>query len=368
MSHKKTIKLVKLSPKPLAKSVFKTKTLKVADESDATMITTAVRKAAAEKAERALLEEELAKPSAARNSALMRKYGTENTAGAVDAYPDFAKGGKFHIVATVPDDPNIPLAHRPTPWSVTIVITHEGNQFDFVFPFSRAIGVPSAAFKLDNFQVFLDSNHNVIVELSPDYTIYEALLDYKTGAPTYLTDGKDMFEELGISKGTKLDFRIRGLGWFVKSTRLKVTSSALKTTTVKKTVEPKVVDPKTVGPKMVKVIVHEDVEYYNNVEQAHKLADIVRVGGEYPLLGLSPSDKLSTKIYVDRIYASSRLGATPTIVLDDVVDGEVFAIAFAGPTSVETLLKKKKLSTKEVEAWVIAKNREVFATFMSKSQ
>ena len=367
MSHKKTIKLVALKPKPLAKSVFKTKTLKVADETDATQINVAVRKAAAEKAERALLEEELAKPSAARNQALMRKYGTVDTVGAVDAYPDFEKGGKFHVVSTIPDDPDIPLEHRPTPWSITIVITHEGNQFDFVFPFSRAIGTPSAAFKLDRLPVYLDANHNVIVELTPLYTIYEALLDYKNNDKHFIEDRLAMFEELGISKGAKLDFRIRGLGWLVKSTRLKVVGSTLKTTTAKKTVESKASDPKTVGPKMVKVIVHEDVEYYNNVEQAHKLVDVVRAGGEYPLLGLSPSDKLSTDIYVDKIYASSRLGATPTIVLDDVVDGVVFAIAFAGPTSVETLLKKKKLSTKEVEAWVIAKNREVFATFMSKS-
>jgi hypothetical protein len=356
MSHKKTIKLVKLKPKALAKSVFKSKTLKVADDNDATQIAAAVRKAAVEKAERALLDDELAKPSAARNPALMRKYGTVDTAGAVDAYPDLDKGGKFHIVATVPDDPDIPLEHRPTPWSVTIIINNDGNQFDFVFPFSRAVGVPAAVFKLDRLPVYLDADHNVIIGLSPEYSIYEALLDYKTGDPTYADDGKAMFEELGVLKDDKFDFRIRGLGWLVKSTRLKTTTP----TTTKSIKEPGEL-------KVVRVNVQDDVEYENNEVVARKLEAAIREGGSFPLLGLSPTDKLKSRVYVDKIYASSRLGQ-PIIVLDDVVEGNVWAIAISGPASVEKLLNKKKLSTASMEAWVVAQNRKVLAKFKASSE
>lgn len=361
MSHKKTIKLVKLKPKPLEKSVFKSKTLKVVDDGDATQIAAAVKKAAVEKAERALLDDELAKPSAARNPALMRKYGTVDTAGAVDAYPDLDKGGKFHIIVTVPDDPDIPLEHRPTPWSVTIVINHEGNQFDFVFPFSRAVGVPAAVFKLDRLPVYLDADHNVIIGLSPEYSIYEALLDYKTGDVTYMEVWKAMFEELGVLKDDKFDFRIRGLGWLVKSTRLKTTTPATtKSTKVS-------VKKESDELKVVKVHVHDEVEYENNEVVARRLEAIIREGGSFPLLGLSPTDKLKSRVYVDKIYASSRLGP-PMIVLDDVVEGDVWAIAISGPASIEKHLNKKKLSTASMEAWVIAQNRKVLAKFKSLSE
>jgi hypothetical protein len=89
-------------------------------------------------------------------------------------------------VITIPDDPNIPLEHRPTIWSVTIVIQHAGNEFNFVFPFSRANQAdPSIAYKLDNYPVFLDEDYNVIVEVMEDYSFYEALLDWKSDDETY---------------------------------------------------------------------------------------------------------------------------------------------------------------------------------------
>jgi hypothetical protein len=354
MSHKKTIKLVKLKPKPLAKSVFKTKTLKVADDNDATQIAAAVRKTAVEKAERALLDDELAKPSAARNPALMRKYGTENIVGVVDAYPDLEKGGKFHIVATVQDDPDIPLEHRPTPWSVTIVINHDGNQFDFVFPFSRAIGVPTAAFKLDRYDVYLDSSHNVIVELSPLYTIYEALLDYKRGDEEYLEDRNIVFKRHRVLKNGKLDFRIRDIGLLVKSTRLKATGVEA---SVKKD------EVKTADVKTVKVEVDGAVEYFGNVDKAKELINIVRARGSYPLLGVSVDYELkATTILVDEAYASSRL-STPIIVLDDYTDGYFYARVISGPTSVAELLGRKKPDSRFMNAWVIRKNREVLAKY-----
>jgi hypothetical protein len=359
MSHKTTIKLVKLNPKPLAKSVFKTKTLRVEDESDATQINAAVRKAAVEKAERALLDEELAKPSAARNPALMRKYGTVDIAGAVDAYPDLDKGGKFHIVATVPDDPDIPLEHRPTPWSVTIVINHEGNQFDFVFPFSRAIGVPTAAFKLDRYDVYLDSNHNVVMEPMPDYSIYEALLDYKNNDEEYIKLRNAVFKKLGVLKNGKLDFRIKGVGFLVKSTRLKVTGVIASKSTTENT--KKDVEVKTSDVKMVKVVIHDVVEYNNNESQARKLADMVRAGDMYPLLGVSTTAVLPT-IYIDEVYASSKL-STPTIVLNDFINGDVWGIVISGPTSVAELVGRKKPDSRFVNAWVIKKNREVLAKY-----
>lgn len=356
MSRKKTIKTVKLKPLDITKTVFKAKTKKVADESDATQIATAVRKAAVEKAERALLDEELSKPSAARNPALMRKYGTENIAGTVDAYPDLDKGEKFHIIATVPDDPNIPLEHRPSTWSITIVINHDGNQFDFVFPFSRAIGVPSAAFKLDRLPVYLDANHNVIIDITPEYTIYEALLDYKNGEPSYLDDGKTLFEKLKILKDDKLDFRIRKIGMLVKSTRLKTTAA----TTPKPVKDSVKKNPHDL--KVVKVFIDDDVEYINNEPVARKLEAAIREGISFPLLGLSATDEFKSRVYVDKIYASSRLGP-PMIVLDDVVDGEVWAIVISGPTSVKGLLNGKKLSAPTLEAWVTAQNRKVLAVF-----
>jgi hypothetical protein len=45
----------------------------------------------------------------------MRKFGTQNLQGRVDNYPDLSKGAKYTITVSIPDDPAIPLEHRPQP-------------------------------------------------------------------------------------------------------------------------------------------------------------------------------------------------------------------------------------------------------------
>jgi uncharacterized protein (UPF0147 family) len=174
MSRKKVVKtgVAVTLPNISKTTVFKSTTKHVADESDATQIAKAVREAATQKAERELLEQELAKPSAARNPALMRKFGTQNLQGSVDKYPDLSKGGKYKITVTIPDDPNVPLEHRPSVWSVTVVIQHAGNEFNFVFPISRANQTdPSIAYKLDNYPTYLDEDYNVIIDATELYDL-----------------------------------------------------------------------------------------------------------------------------------------------------------------------------------------------------
>jgi hypothetical protein len=127
-----------------------------------------------EKAE-ALLDEEMQKPTAARNKALLRKYGLENTTGIVDKYPNLSTGDKYQINVHIPEDPNIPLELRPKKWFVTIVIPHNGSEYNFIFPISRA-NQPGLAYKLDGYDVFLDDDYNVIVDATPEYDLYEALL------------------------------------------------------------------------------------------------------------------------------------------------------------------------------------------------
>ena len=103
MSRKKTVKTVAVPQSNILKNVFKSTTQRVVEESDASLITKAVKDAANQKAEQALLEQELAKPGAMRNPALMRKYGTQNLDGFVDNYPNLTTGDKYKIAVTIPD-------------------------------------------------------------------------------------------------------------------------------------------------------------------------------------------------------------------------------------------------------------------------
>jgi hypothetical protein len=61
--------------------VCSSRTQKVDDQSDAAIIRKSVKESKERKEAEALLEEEMQKPTAARNKALLRKYGLENTTG-----------------------------------------------------------------------------------------------------------------------------------------------------------------------------------------------------------------------------------------------------------------------------------------------
>lgn len=355
-SRKKTIKTVKIEPTVISKSVFKSKAIKTEDESDASKINIAIKEAAAQKAERELLEQELEKPSSARNPALMRKFGTSNLSGTIDNYPDLDKGGKFHITITIQDDPNVPIEHRPTPWSITIVLQHQGNEFSFVFPISRAVAIPSAAYKLDNYDVYLDENHNVLVSLTEKYTIYEALLDYKSGDETYLLDRLDLFKDLGIlGENGKLDFRVRGFGFLVSYKRLKTIASVNKATAVS-------VPKKTKQSNLIEVVVEDNVQFIGNRTAGEKVLKALKETKQYNILGVPLNDHSIEKVYIYQILTSLRF-TNPTIVLDYTEGGEIFALAIAGPTAAKEFLGKssdQKVTTAEFEAKITQRNTMVF--------
>jgi hypothetical protein len=68
--------------------------------------------------------------------------------------------------------------------------------------------------------VFLDDDYNVIVDATPEYDLYEALLDYKSGDAQYADDRNTVFANYGILQGDgSLNFSIRGKNFSVTSTR-----------------------------------------------------------------------------------------------------------------------------------------------------
>ena len=255
MSRKKTVKTVAVPQSNILKNVFKSTTQRVVEESDASLITKAVKDAATQKAEQALLEQELAKPSAMRNPALMRKYGTQNLDGVVDNYPNLTTGDKYKIVVTIPDDPAIPIEHRPKVWTVTIEFEYKENTFNFVFPISRANQIePDAVYKLDGADVYLDADYNVVAN-SSTYDLYEALLDWRYGERLGNHDLKKAFKKYGIvGDDDSFDFRVRGHGFLVSYTKTKSGS--------KETLSPKkVADPKG---NVTNFILNDAVDYYGD--------------------------------------------------------------------------------------------------------
>lgn len=359
MSRKTTVKSVAVTLPSPSKNIFKSKTTRVVDDSDDVLIAKAVKAAATQKAERELLEQELAKPSAARNPALMRKFGTQNLDGAVDHYPDISGGDKYKIVETIPDDPDIPLEHRPKVWTVTIEFEHGGHVFNFVFPISRAgATVPGAAFKLDGFPVYLDNAYNVIESLTPYYSLYEALLAWKLGETQHNLDLAETFTEYGISGPgrTSLDFRVKGRGFLVSFTKIKSSSKA----PVPKPTP--IVKGNTKG-----FVLYDDVDYVGDRKGGERAVAALKALPSIPLVGLEPNQKLGDGvIIVDKVFSASRL-SNPMLVLDGIDDGVLYAIIVNGPASVKKYYGAAYNGRADaLKAKAVSQNRQWFKAYAKR--
>ena len=359
MARKKTYKTAAENVPSPAKSVFKSRTQKVADQSDTAIIKAAVKELKDRKEEEILLEAELQKPTTARNKAIMRKYGLENSIGVVDNYPDLSTGDKYKINIHIPEDPSIPLELRPKKWFVTIVIPHNDNEYNFIFPISRA-NQPGLTYKLDGFDVYLDDDHNVIVDATPDYNLYEALLDYKKGDSRHESDRKAAFKKYGISKDDgSLDFAVRGQNFAVTSTKIKTGDVA----TVKKSSTPAKGRKQNVG--VSKVI--DGVQINGDSVAAQKIIDWLKSAQSYQLLGLADDQNINSEdLHVKKVFTISGLG-TPIIILDDIVDGELFAIVVNGPTSAKEYLNFNGRAAKLTQI-AIEKNRKVYERYITEKK
>jgi hypothetical protein len=73
-----------------------------------------------------------------------------------------------------------------------------------------------------------------------------------------------------------------------------------------------------------KVTITDDVEYFGDQTKGMIIADTLSQRKTVDLLGLD-STQVVEDLRIDMVYSNSRLGA-PVVVLDDVVDGEVFEL------------------------------------------
>lgn len=361
MARKKTYKTVAENVQSPAKSVFKSRTQKVADQSDAAIIKAAVKELKDRKEEEILLEAELQKPTTARNKAIVRKYGLENSIGVVDKYPDLSTGDKYDINIHIPEDPSIPLELRPKKWFVTIVIPHKDNKYNFIFPISRA-NQPGLTYKLDGFDVYLDDDYNVIVDATTKFGLYEALLDYKKGDKENEYNRKAAFKYYGISKGDgSLDFAVRGHNFAVTSTKIK--TGDVVTTKKNTSSTPETSTVTNVG----KLIVADEVEINGDKATAQKIINDLKSTSSHKLLGLADDQKIYSKeLVIKKVFTVSRLG-NPIILLEEVNDGKLFAIAINGPTSVKDYLGFNGRSVK-LEEIVAKMNRIVYEEYITRKK
>lgn len=315
---KKTTSSVPVKLPEVSKSVFKSTAKVLPRESDEIKISEAIAKAEREKKEFELLSHELKKPASSRNQALMRKYQTQATSGSIDNYPDTSTG-KFKIFVQIPEDPSVPLEHRPEPWAITVALQNRGSEFQFAFPISRVGNVnPNVTYKLDNFpNVYTDVHGDVDINVS-DYTLYEAMLDYKNKNTAEIDLMHDTLKDYGILKADgEVDFRIRNRGFLVTYTKLKAPEKAV---------------PAAQGFNMGKVEFLKDLEIVGDHQTAGKILKDLKKQHGFKLAGLEEGEYLSNGAVAIKAIITKR-DFTPGVyhvILEDLEDGMLGAVVVNG--------------------------------------
>jgi hypothetical protein len=348
---KKNTSTVPVKLPDASKSIFKSTSKVLPKESDEIKIGEAIDKAEREKKEIDLLSHELKKPASSRNQALMRKYQTQATSGSIDNYPVFGKD-KFKIFVQLPEDPSVPLEHRPEPWAITVVINHNGNEFQFAFPISRAGNVnPNVVYKLDNFpNVYTDIHGDVDTSVS-EYSLYEALLDYKNNNRDEIELMLTILKNCGaLKKDGRVDFRIRNQGFLVTFTKLKT--------------EKKVSDSTVIN--IGKVYILKGLEVIGDHDTAEKIKFDLKHQPGFKLAGLKDGEFLGGNDVVGVKAIITKKGFTSGkyhIIIEDLVDGILGAVVVNGPA-----LAKDRFKTngRESELIKVAEklNRELYDEYI----
>jgi len=189
--------------------------------------------------EQQLLAKQLALPPHLRNKELMMKYKMNVDNAVLNGYrPDVDSAGNllyYHYRCYFPIDDKIPTEHRPVDsFSVEIgdIVSSRGDKFTFSFPVSRTqMNVETGiAYKLDNFDTYLDDERNWI-PTEGIFDIFPALLLYKKKDVQYAQQILEIFHRYNIlesiispsqlfDSSTRLDFRIKNKGVSVVATAI----------------------------------------------------------------------------------------------------------------------------------------------------
>lgn len=225
MSHTRTTKVREIKPKKLKDSIFKSTSKVLEDTSDNALILKAIAEQKQQVEEQKILENEIKKPVANRNPAIIKKYLKKNIDGVIDGWPDITTGKKYSIVARAPEDPTVSINFRNDPYYIGVDIEFEENEYYFRFPFYKT-DIPNLPYKLDYQDVYLDINYNVIRDEDTKYSLYELIKALRDGEYNYLENYE--YERNGLIVDGKFNFILPGQNFSVSYTQLKKESAVKK--------------------------------------------------------------------------------------------------------------------------------------------
>lgn len=268
--------------------------------------------------EKKLLEKELEKPFGQRNKAVVAKYTAANPE-VLNGYPKDVSSGKLSLTATALDDPDVPMGQRPVPYYRMIVINNEGNVLTYKFPIKKeATNDGEEVFKLDNYDVYIDSNGDILQDMSEEGSPYEVLYNL-------MNNDNTLAKPYAVKVAEKTYYNFTFPGFLVKYTRDK---SGVSTT-----------------PPAAKVSDIQQISYYKNKhppglfadEQQRKLADVIFSETQTNGVDMPASETIDVPVIVKEMFIGKKKGLVRLYythldskgrIVADIVSGEGTAVNY----------------------------------------